>query len=178
MTKSRSDAMYGTFLLLMALAVVAGLLVGAKVVVPRFEREGKVENPKKVQKKIRVGEVELMVEVRDDDAERELGLSGREGLGDNEGMVFVFSESQRPLFWMKDMLFDIDMIWISEGEIMQIDEYVPAPTVEEPRNQTRIPSMPINMVLEVKAGWVGVNEVVVGDMVEFDDNNVIRKLGN
>src|ERR1035437_4937756 len=46
--------------------------------------------------------------------EQEQGLSGRTSLKNDEGMLFVFNTSGKYSFWMKDMNFAIDMIWISE----------------------------------------------------------------
>ena len=45
---------------------------------------------------------------------RARGLSGRQGLTQDEGMLFVFDTPGKYPFWMKDMNFAIDMIWISE----------------------------------------------------------------
>ena len=42
------------------------------------------------------------------------GLSGRDNLADDEGMFFVFEKSDIYPFWMKDMKFAIDIIWIME----------------------------------------------------------------
>src|SRR4051812_1798797 len=44
---------------------------------------------------------------------REQGLSGRAALPENHGMLFVFDTPGVYPFWMKDMNFPIDMIWIS-----------------------------------------------------------------
>ena len=44
---------------------------------------------------------------------QEQGLSGRKSLNQDEGMLFVFENNEPHFFWMKDMNFPIDMIWIS-----------------------------------------------------------------
>lgn len=44
------------------------------------------------------------------------GLSGRAGLGENEGMLFIFDSPGRYPFWMKDMNFPIDIIWIGQDD--------------------------------------------------------------
>ncbi len=46
-------------------------------------------------------------------AEQERGLSGHAPLGVDEGMLFLFDDAHVKKFWMKEMLFPIDMIWIS-----------------------------------------------------------------
>src|SRR6185369_7191082 len=55
----------------------------------------------------------IKVELATMRAEQEKGLSGRSSLAPDEGMLFVFSGGA-PRFWMKDMNFPIDMIWIGE----------------------------------------------------------------
>ena len=65
----------------------------------------------------------ISVEVVDTPEARELGLSGRTGIHNNDGMLFVFPSSGRFGFWMKDMNFPIDMVWINkQGVIVHIVE--------------------------------------------------------
>lgn len=63
----------------------------------------------------------LRVTVLERQGERERGLSGRESLAPTEGMLFVFPESGYHAFWMKDMQFPIDIIWVAaDGTIVDI----------------------------------------------------------
>lgn len=55
------------------------------------------------------------VSVADTPSERSLGLSGKSALENDEGMLFVFRENGRYGFWMKDMKFSIDIVWIDEN---------------------------------------------------------------
>lgn len=126
-----------------------------------------VVNPVGEQVQMRVGEVELMVEIRDTDEGRGLGLSGRENLGEDEGMLFVFDQPLRPTFWMKDMRFDLDMVWIYEGEVVQITEGMPAPRSSDDRIATIQPDVAVDMVLEVVSGWVEKNGIEVEDSIEI-----------
>ena len=96
------------------------------------------------------------------EASREKGLSGRAGLGLNEGMLFVFSESGIYSFWMKDMLFSIDIVWISEGgSIVHMTENV----TPESYPSAFASSVPARYVLELPAGWVSEHGVKLGDAV-------------
>ena len=55
------------------------------------------------------------IEVVDTPELRTRGLSGRESLGLDTGMLFVFeNQSDNNCFWMKDMKFSIDMVWMNE----------------------------------------------------------------
>ena len=93
-----------------------------------------------------------------------MGLSGRDFLAENTGMLFVHNKSDRHSIWMKDMLFDIDVIWIDEnGEIVwMIEDMKPS---SYPK--TFIPEVDAKYVLEVNAGFVDKNGVDSGTKVKF-----------
>lgn len=59
-----------------------------------------------------ITELEYVVEPR----QRELGLSGREHLPENSGMVFVFDQPATRCMWMKDMKFSLDIVWIDDNK--------------------------------------------------------------
>jgi uncharacterized protein len=64
------------------------------------------------------------VEVVSNDKKRALGLMFRESLDQNKGMLFVFKEEDNYSFWMKNMEFPLDIIWINkEREIVFIEKY-------------------------------------------------------
>jgi uncharacterized membrane protein (UPF0127 family) len=96
---------------------------------------------------------DLYVEVVSTPAEITQGLSGRDVIG-SDGMLFVFDEALVPSFWMKEMRFPLDMVWIRDGVVVDVHRDVPAPgagTAEAalPRYQ---PSEAVDMVLELPAG--------------------------
>ena len=95
-------------------------------------------------------------EVVDTDATREQGLSGRTSIPENYGMLFVFPKKDLHGFWMKDMQFAIDMIWINEEGIIVGIERGATP---ESFPQSFFPPEPVPYVLETvpgeaeKQGW-------------------------
>jgi uncharacterized membrane protein (UPF0127 family) len=92
-----------------------------------------------------IGDIPIKVEIVESDEERAQGLSNREKLEDSEGMLFVFPESGYHPFWMKDMLFPIDIIWIDENlEVIAIDKNIRPNTYP----QTFRPPRPAKYVLE------------------------------
>lgn len=113
-----------------------------------------------------VAKQELRVEVVDTDNAREIGLSGRTHLNNENGMLFDFTNTNisKPSFWMKDMKFDIDIIWIYNNSIVEIEPYVPA-TYGSINLPTYSPSTDITHVLEVPAGWVDKYKIKVGDRI-------------
>jgi uncharacterized protein len=130
-----------------------------------YQPELTVENPVAERVPLQIGDTRLMVEVRDTDEERALGLSGRTELGATYGMVFIFEYPGQPVFWMKEMQFSLDIIWVRNGEVVQIDEEVPHPTERQPQVATVSPRVPIDTVIEVVAGFVENNGIAVGDRV-------------
>ena len=60
-----------------------------------------------------LGGTHIMLSLAQTPAEQERGLSGHAPLTPNEGMLFLFDDAAPKQFWMKDMLFPLDIIWIS-----------------------------------------------------------------
>jgi len=122
---------------------------------------------------LQVGGQTLMVEIATTPAEMQQGLSGRNTMTDGQGMLFNFSagggsasgggNAAIPAFWMKDMKFDLDFIWIAGGKIVGITPNVSHPNSPSDPLPKYYPPQPINQVLEVNAGWAKKNGIVVGD---------------
>ncbi len=126
-------------------------------------------NPKAAQQDMQVGGKNLKVEVRDDAAERALGLSYRKKLDENEGMLFIFEQPAMHGFWMKGMEFNLDIIWIRNGVIVDISKNVPAPKMNGGQIAAVSPKEAADWVLEVVGGWAEKYEVGVGDEVVLID---------
>ncbi len=90
------------------------------------------------------------VEVADTDKKKEKGLGERDALPPDRGMYFPFSSGQHWVFWMKGMRFPIDILWIRDGKIVDIDASVPVAQGE--KLETYSPVEPADAVLELNAG--------------------------
>ena len=108
---------------------------------------------------------ELIVEVADTEAEQMQGLSDRENLGEYEGMLFVYQSSEVRSMWMQDMLFSIDVIWLNQGEIVQIDSDLGL--VEDGMVVQRGSEQAVDMFLEVEAGQAKDLELELGDKLDI-----------
>lgn len=97
-------------------------------------------------------DVRVRVTVADTQATREKGLSGHAPLAPDEGMLFVFAQDDRYAFWMKDMRFAIDILWINDGVIADITTDV-APAAPGEELPLYFPRVPVDRVLEVPAGF-------------------------
>ncbi len=108
--------------------------------------------------------VRVGVEVADNPLARTQGLSGRESLQEGEGLLFVFDRPGRHSFWMKDMNFPIDIIWLEgDGDVVHIEKDVRPDSYP----QTFTPRLPARYVLEVNAGFTENQNIKVGDKAEF-----------
>lgn len=95
----------------------------------------------------------------DTDLLREQGLSRRDPLDASQGMLFAFENDVVPSFWMKDMSFPLDIVWIrSDKTVAGISFGVTPDTF--PRTFT--PPEPVRFVLEVLAGSAGSLELATG----------------
>src|SRR3989338_9107684 len=106
----------------------------------------------------------IRVNLATTDAAREQGLSGRENLKEDEGMLFVFDYPDKYSFWMKDMNFPIDIIWLGENlEVVYIKKDA------EPSSYPNAfgPDKNARYVLEVKAGFAEKNNLKEGDKIKF-----------
>ena len=66
--------------------------------------------PNKNRSTVSINQVTYFVEIANTDDKRALGLSGRDGLDADSGMVFLFEQKNHHAFWMKDMEFPIEFI--------------------------------------------------------------------
>lgn len=112
--------------------------------------------------KIAVNGTPVRVELANTPEARVNGLSGRESLPREQGMLFVFEESEKYPIWMRNMNFPLDVLWIdANGTIVDIwkDAHPSSyPFIYEPHERARF-------ILEVNAGFVEIYNVEIGDSV-------------
>jgi len=84
--------------------------------------------------------------------EKQIGLSKFENLPENYGMLFPFDRAALHSFWMKDMKFPIDIIFIKDRTIVTMHKNIPNPSAENTSLPLYMPSLPANLVLEINAG--------------------------
>ncbi len=120
------------------------------------------------QVEVEVGTQSAEVEVVNTETSIVLGLSGRNEIG-SDGMLFILPTTQIQSFWMKDMKFNLDMIWLKDNQVVDISYNVPKPAPTTPLSQLPLikPKQPANMVLEVVAGQAQNWGVQIGDQLVF-----------
>lgn len=99
--------------------------------------------------------------------EKERGLSGRQSLAPERGMLFVYSHKERYPFWMRGMRVPIDIIWIADATIVDITKNVPVS--DEPVEKLPLyhPAAAADKVLEINAGLSDRYGFAVGDSVRI-----------
>lgn len=122
-----------------------------------------------VEKRAFIGNVELLVEMADTDQKRVQGLSSRESLEEGRGMLFVFENEGKHGFWMKDMLFSIDILWLDENlRVVDLKTNVRPETFPE----IFYPDRAIKYVLELPAGFSEKNSIDRGVVMYFEEENL------
>jgi uncharacterized membrane protein (UPF0127 family) len=96
------------------------------------------------------------------------GLSGRTEIG-ADGMLFIFPKLEYRNFWMKEMKFELDIVWVANNRVVGITSDVPVPLSTTPLSQ--LPTYPspekVNLVLELPAGTAAGKGIRVGSIVQL-----------
>jgi uncharacterized membrane protein (UPF0127 family) len=107
------------------------------------------------------GTHEFMVEIADEEPERQRGMMFREPLADDRGMLFEFPDVAERAFWMRNTPSSLDIIYIDpRGRIVSIASHA------VPFSEITIPSRgPASGVLELRAGRAEEIGAKAGDQV-------------
>jgi uncharacterized membrane protein (UPF0127 family) len=98
------------------------------------------------------------------EAERAKGLMFREGLDQGKAMFFVFEKEDIYRFWMKNMLFPIDIIWLDKDKrVVHVASDVP-PCAKDPCPLYG-PSVKALYVLEIPDGDAARHGIRAGDVL-------------
>ena len=109
---------------------------------------------------------EIPVEIADTLKKRSLGLGKRTYLKKGWGMLFVFEKRKPHRFWMKDMQFPLDIIWLDNHRIVHIIHNAqPVNSKVEP--EVMISPVPVNFVLEIAAGRATKLRLKTGQWMKF-----------
>ena len=122
---------------------------------------------------VHIGDAIYLVDVAVTGEEIAQGLSDRPTLADDEAMLFVYNADAPRTFWMPNMHFPLDMVWIkSDCTVSGVTADVPNPAPETPHSDLpRYPSTePVRFILEINAGQAATNRITPGSLVKFDGN--------
>lgn len=114
--------------------------------------------------KLSIGARQYYLDVASDEATMQKGLSGRKTMASDHGMLFVFAKTGNHCFWMKDMNFPIDIIWLDDDKsIVYIETDVSPSTYPS----SFCPGKPARYVIELLAGEAVSTGMSLGQKLKF-----------
>ncbi|MCY3693021.1 MAG: DUF192 domain-containing protein [Chloroflexota bacterium] len=119
---------------------------------------------------LRIGDTVYTVDLAITPTERQQGLSGRPSMLEDQGMLFVYEADGPRSFWMPNMHFPLDMVWIRADCIVAgVTADVPNPPLDTPRDRLKLyPSAGlVRFILELNAGQAAMHGIEAGDTVKF-----------
>ncbi len=121
---------------------------------------------------VTIGSHAFAVDIAKIPSEQVRGLAGCPSLAEKTGMYFPQDKPTDTAIWMKGMVIPIDIVWIAEGKVIAIHEYVPPPSNLKTELLPRYtPPQPVTGILEIAAGETTRLKISVGDLVTTQDQN-------
>jgi uncharacterized membrane protein (UPF0127 family) len=128
----------------------------------QFKKQGEVFFQDSVKTLIK----KIDVEIAETDNNRHQGLMFREGMTEDQGMLFIFSKEEPQSFYMKNTIMSLDIIFINnKKEIVKIHKNT------EPYSEKSLPSLrPALYVVEVIAGFTDKYNIKEGSLIDWRRN--------
>ena len=126
--------------------------------------------------KVLIGKKEFSLVAATEPGSQIQGLSGKKRMP-KDGMIFIFGEPHPLAFWMKDMNFAIDIIWVKNNEISGFAQNAqPEPGKPDYLLQKYFSPDDADTVIELNAGDVEKFRIKVGDKIKItaDDKMIGR----
>jgi uncharacterized membrane protein (UPF0127 family) len=111
-----------------------------------------------------IGSKTYKLYIADTDEKRTHGLSDVESMSSFEGMAFIFPQAEMRGFWMKDMQFPLDFVYVADGIVVDLIESVRPDTYPS----TIQAKAPADTVIELNAGQIKENGIKIGDQLKLD----------
>ncbi|MDO8565197.1 MAG: DUF192 domain-containing protein [bacterium] len=153
------------------------LLVGLVVIISSFYLFLQKPAPAKYQEanslqltanSLKIGDASIRVEIADTEEERNQGLSDRLSIDNGSGMLFIFEIPGTYGFWMHDMNFPIDIVWIaSDWNVVGVQTQINPDTYPE----VFYPPNSVKYVLEINSGEASRLGIDTGSILYFDTQN-------
>ena len=123
-------------------------------------------NPLQPQtKKITINGHTFTAEVAQTAKAQQIGLTKYDSLPVEKGMLFPFAKAGEYAFWMRDMKFPIDLLFIKENTIVAVIENAPPAKASDTNIPTYGEDITSDAVLEITAGLSKKYEIKQGDKI-------------
>ena len=121
------------------------------------------------QIKVVINQKEYLLNIAKTDEERSRGLAKFDTIKENEGMLFIFDVPGRYSFYMKDMKFNIDIIFLDQNKkVVDLYKNVKFQDYKNPYDyETYKPNFNSKYTIELKEGEIEKNGVKLGDYIDF-----------
>lgn len=157
----------GVILGIVILVIFLKLKSPSPMQIPQREKQQQYVNPnltKTPTKKLMLKNTTIDLLVAETPHETMWGLSDFPSLPPDTGMMFQFDTLGIYPFWMKDMRFALDMIWLdSDNRVITIHENISPDTYYKNPPELFQSTTPTSAVIEVSGGFVEKNNLSVGD---------------
>ena len=123
---------------------------------------------------LHIGKVKIKTEIAALPHEREKGLMFRDSLQPKRGMFFIFKETSRRRFWMKNTRIPLDIGYFSQsGTLLEIHKAQPFDRIGVPSQSDEI-----KFVLELNQGAFHALGIRIGDRIKLEEiSNILLARG-
>lgn len=113
---------------------------------------------------LHVGGTTYKLQIAATEATRQAGLAGRANMPEDAGMLFAFDKPTSECFWMKNMRFSLDIIWVNaQKRVVYVKQNIAPSTYPA----TFCPTKPAAYAIELHAGEVAKRHIVIGEKLDF-----------
>jgi|TARA_B100001971_G_scaffold95687_1_gene88444 hypothetical protein len=147
--------------------VIVGIIVITTIMILiYYPVQTSIESEIVIEASVTINGKTIEIEIADEPDERSRGLMFRESLTKDTGMLFLFDREDFYSFWMMNVNFNLDLIWInSNGNVVHIERDVPSCFMNCP---TYAPKEAARYVLELNSGVANELDLLVGSFVSIN----------
>lgn len=148
---------------LIVISLIATLIITFIILVVLLVQKNKNIQPKSIG--LQINNNNYYLEVAKTNQQKKIGLSNRNEICSNCGMLFVFDKEGQYPFWMKDTYIPLDIIWInSQYKIVKI-----ITALNTNSDVTYTNTDPAKYAIELPANEVFKQNLKVGDTIQIPE---------
>jgi hypothetical protein len=110
----------------------------------------------------------ITIEIADTDEKRSKGLSNRDSIEQDHGMLFIFPSKGVYYFWMKDMKIPLDFVWIDQDTVVDLTENISHVNSNSDEIPIFTAKVAFDKVLEINSGDIKRIGINIGDKVKIN----------